>query len=147
MMHNISPVNKVLCSFENHWPVYYIACPNELTSAAAQHISAHAGLRLQPSPHLSVTAADGLHIRSPSGVMPDVCPLRYGSATAQLSLISFLFLNQVPVSHWWMLGTAICGNSHCCEHLTLTMMNMCPNERGQGCKQRGCGVFTWSLHL
>lgn len=45
-----------------------------------------------------MTAADGLQTCSPSGVTPDVCPLRYRSATKQSSLISFLFLYQVPAS-------------------------------------------------
>lgn len=54
--------------------------------------------RRKPSQDQSVTVADGLHIRSSSGVTPDVCTLRYGSATEQLSLISFLFLYRVPVS-------------------------------------------------
>lgn len=43
-----------------------------------------------------MTVADGPHILSPCGPLPDVSQDRYRSATEQLNLISFLFQNQVP---------------------------------------------------
>lgn len=98
--------------------------------------------RRKPDPDHSVTAAGGLHICPPSGVVPDVCPLRYGSATEQLSLISFLFLYQSSCLSRWMLGRSVCLEVAIvvhmslwnCENAHLSQSNI---QRAWGCKQIG----------
>lgn len=87
-----------------------------------------------------MTAADGLQICSPSGVTPDVCPLRYRSATKQSSLISFLFLYQVPASAdgcWAGLQLLLLWN---CEAVRATSREAAAVNR----RTVGLILFTWS---
>ena len=148
-MQNISEVNKVHCPLES--PRYYDACSNELTPAAVLDISTGVERRCEPSPDQSVTAADGLHIRPPSGVRPDVGPLRYGSATEQLSLISFLFPYRVPAS------ADGCWAGLCCLEVAIVMrislvncenehLSECNIQSGRGCKQT-VSRCDWSVFI
>lgn len=87
-----------------------------------------------------MTAADGLQTCSPSGVTPDVCPLRYRSATKQSSLISFLFLYQVPASAdgcWAGLQLLLLWN---CEAVRATSREAAAVNR----RTVGLILFTWS---